>query len=321
VAGRGLDVPDIICVINYNCPNHVEDYVHRVGRTGRAGKKGVAYTFLLPSEDQYAPMVKTILEKAQQPVPVEIEEMARVFKEKVEKGEAHWANSGFVGKGYTFDASEMNEAQKLASMQRRAYEIEQGPSLSLLSLISPIAAGIISEKGEEDSILVEEEDDFYAEVDGTAAGGEGESKTESANTESLSATTSSNPLQITDGSTVGSGPVSTSFSTPLAGSSDMTPLERARALAMSMGFNRPSGAPLISMPHLPPAPVTADGKIDTKAALNRAKLIAAQMTGKGITVTTADGQSSQELHFMEEFEINDYPPLVPTLPLSLPSSS
>jgi ATP-dependent RNA helicase DDX46/PRP5 len=311
VAGRGLDVPDIICVVNYNCPNHVEDYVHRVGRTGRAGRKGVAYTFLLPSEDQYAPMVKTILEKAHQPVPVEIEEMAKGFKEKVERGEAHWANSGFVGKGYTFDASEMNEAQKLASMQKRAYEIEQGlsspsPSLDTLS-------GIISEKGEDDLVVEEEEDDFYAEVDGSA-GGETESKTDNADP-SVSAASSSGPLQITDGSTVGSGPISVSV--PSSGSSEMTPLERARALAMSMGFNRASGAPLINIPHLPPAPVTADGKIDTKAALNRAKLIAAQMTGKGITVTSADGQSSQDLHFMEEFEINDYPPLVPSSSLSL----
>jgi ATP-dependent RNA helicase DDX46/PRP5 len=39
VAGRGLDVPAICCVINYNAPNHLEDYVHRVGRTGRAGRK------------------------------------------------------------------------------------------------------------------------------------------------------------------------------------------------------------------------------------------------------------------------------------------
>lgn len=31
VAGRGLDVPEIVCVINYNCPNHIEDYVHRIG--------------------------------------------------------------------------------------------------------------------------------------------------------------------------------------------------------------------------------------------------------------------------------------------------
>ena len=46
VAGRGLDVPDIVCVINFNTPNHIEEYVHRVGRTGRAGRRGTAYTFI-----------------------------------------------------------------------------------------------------------------------------------------------------------------------------------------------------------------------------------------------------------------------------------
>lgn len=39
VAGRGLDVRDLVLVVNFNCPNHLEDYVHRVGRTGRAGNK------------------------------------------------------------------------------------------------------------------------------------------------------------------------------------------------------------------------------------------------------------------------------------------
>lgn len=39
VAGRGLDVKELVLVINYSCPNHLEDYVHRVGRTGRAGNK------------------------------------------------------------------------------------------------------------------------------------------------------------------------------------------------------------------------------------------------------------------------------------------
>lgn len=49
VAARGLDVKKLILVVNYDCPNHYEDYVHRVGRTGRAGNKGFAYTFILPS--------------------------------------------------------------------------------------------------------------------------------------------------------------------------------------------------------------------------------------------------------------------------------
>ena len=45
VAARGLDIKDVRAVINYDFPGNVEDYVHRIGRTGRAGAKGNAYTF------------------------------------------------------------------------------------------------------------------------------------------------------------------------------------------------------------------------------------------------------------------------------------
>jgi ATP-dependent RNA helicase DBP3 len=45
VAARGLDIPDVEYVINFSFPLTVEDYVHRIGRTGRAGKKGIAHTF------------------------------------------------------------------------------------------------------------------------------------------------------------------------------------------------------------------------------------------------------------------------------------
>lgn len=48
---RGLDIPDIELVINYNCPTFKEDYVHRIGRTGRAGKRGVAVTFITNEDD------------------------------------------------------------------------------------------------------------------------------------------------------------------------------------------------------------------------------------------------------------------------------
>ena len=46
VAARGLDIPDVSHVINYDAPHHSEDYVHRIGRTGRAGKLGVAVTIV-----------------------------------------------------------------------------------------------------------------------------------------------------------------------------------------------------------------------------------------------------------------------------------
>jgi len=46
VASRGLDIDNVTHVINFNVPESYEDYVHRIGRTGRAGKKGVALTFV-----------------------------------------------------------------------------------------------------------------------------------------------------------------------------------------------------------------------------------------------------------------------------------
>ncbi len=46
VASRGLDIDDVTHVINYDAPTNYEDYIHRIGRTGRAGKKGVALTFV-----------------------------------------------------------------------------------------------------------------------------------------------------------------------------------------------------------------------------------------------------------------------------------
>ncbi|MCJ7827590.1 hypothetical protein MUP65_00380, partial [Patescibacteria group bacterium] len=46
VASRGLDIDDVTHVINYDVPGTYDDYVHRIGRTGRAGKKGVALTFV-----------------------------------------------------------------------------------------------------------------------------------------------------------------------------------------------------------------------------------------------------------------------------------
>lgn len=50
VAARGIDIADLTHVINYDLPKFCEDYVHRIGRTGRAGREGVAISFVLPSE-------------------------------------------------------------------------------------------------------------------------------------------------------------------------------------------------------------------------------------------------------------------------------
>ena len=50
VSARGIDVPDVTHVINYDLPEQADYYVHRVGRTGRGTKRGVAYSFCAPAE-------------------------------------------------------------------------------------------------------------------------------------------------------------------------------------------------------------------------------------------------------------------------------
>ncbi|KAG0612450.1 hypothetical protein M758_6G028900 [Ceratodon purpureus] len=77
VAARGLDVKDVRVVINYDFPTGIEDYVHRIGRTGRAGATGTAYTFFSKDKDgKYAKGLIKILEGANQEVIPELREMA-----------------------------------------------------------------------------------------------------------------------------------------------------------------------------------------------------------------------------------------------------
>ncbi|XP_011097425.1 ATP-dependent RNA helicase-like protein DB10 [Sesamum indicum] len=76
VAARGLDIKDIRVVINYDFPTGIEDYVHRIGRTGRAGATGVAYTFFCDQDARHASDLVKLLEGANQKVPVEVRDMA-----------------------------------------------------------------------------------------------------------------------------------------------------------------------------------------------------------------------------------------------------
>lgn len=63
-------------VVNYDFPTGIEDYVHRIGRTGRAGATGEAYTFLNDQDGKYASDLVKILEGSNQKVPQEVRDMA-----------------------------------------------------------------------------------------------------------------------------------------------------------------------------------------------------------------------------------------------------
>ncbi|CAN4093656.1 unnamed protein product [Withania somnifera] len=76
VAARGLDIKDIRVVVNFDFPTGIEDYVHRIGRTGRAGASGLAYTFFSIQDAKHASGLVKVLEGANQSVPTELRDMA-----------------------------------------------------------------------------------------------------------------------------------------------------------------------------------------------------------------------------------------------------
>jgi ATP-dependent RNA helicase RhlE len=66
VAARGIDISGVSHVINYRVPENAEDYVHRIGRTGRAEAEGDAFTILTADELDYAKSVEIFID---QPIP------------------------------------------------------------------------------------------------------------------------------------------------------------------------------------------------------------------------------------------------------------
>jgi len=62
IASRGLDISNVGCVINYNVPEHPEDYVHRIGRTGRANREGLAVTLYSSDETSFLKKVESFIE-------------------------------------------------------------------------------------------------------------------------------------------------------------------------------------------------------------------------------------------------------------------
>lgn len=116
VAARGLDVKDLILVVNYDCPNHYEDYVHRCGRTGRAGNKGVAYTFITPEQERYAGEIIRAMEQSSTVVPEPVRNLWEHYKARqTAEGKKVHTGGGFSGKGFKFDETEaimVNEKKK-----------------------------------------------------------------------------------------------------------------------------------------------------------------------------------------------------------------
>lgn len=86
VASRGLDIPLVHCIINYTFPLTIEDYVHRIGRTGRAGNSGISHTFFTTTDKLHAgELVNFLIKSGIETIPEKLKAFGMVVKKKQHK--------------------------------------------------------------------------------------------------------------------------------------------------------------------------------------------------------------------------------------------
>jgi superfamily II DNA/RNA helicase len=73
VAARGLDIPDVSHVFNFDVPHHADDYVHRIGRTGRAGKKGDTFMIVTPADGRSLDKVLKLIGQAPDEIKLDVD--------------------------------------------------------------------------------------------------------------------------------------------------------------------------------------------------------------------------------------------------------
>lgn len=93
VAARGLDVEDVKYVVNFDYPNSSEDYIHRIGRTGRCQSAGTAYAYFTPNNARQAKELIAVLEEAGQVINPQLAEMANSQRHQYGKGRQRWSHS------------------------------------------------------------------------------------------------------------------------------------------------------------------------------------------------------------------------------------
>ena len=98
VASRGLDIPDVAAIIQYDLPTNVDDYVHRIGRTGRAGKKGTAIAFFNEKNKNLADDLVPLLAETGQEQPPWLTMMVS-RRPHHHQGGAHRGRGGFHQRG------------------------------------------------------------------------------------------------------------------------------------------------------------------------------------------------------------------------------
>ncbi|HZJ76485.1 MAG TPA: DEAD/DEAH box helicase [Oscillospiraceae bacterium] len=96
VAARGLDIEGITHIFNYDIPNNAESYIHRIGRTGRAGEKGTAITFVTPKDRKFLNMIEKGTNQKIKKIMYKPEAKAKSIEDTFEK---EVRKKNFKGKG------------------------------------------------------------------------------------------------------------------------------------------------------------------------------------------------------------------------------
>jgi len=104
IAARGIDVEDVTHVINYDVPQHPEDYVHRIGRTGRAQKVGDAFTLITIEEHEHVVSIERFIGQKVPRLKLDNFDYVAtpVFDEKSLSGDRRSVAGGRTAKGYSF---------------------------------------------------------------------------------------------------------------------------------------------------------------------------------------------------------------------------
>jgi ATP-dependent RNA helicase DDX42 len=103
VAARGLDIPHIRTVVNYDIARDIDTHTHRIGRTGRAGNQGTAFTLITPRDKEFVGHIVKNLEAAHQEVPQEVLDLALQsswYRKQRYKSKGGNPNVGGVGLGF-----------------------------------------------------------------------------------------------------------------------------------------------------------------------------------------------------------------------------
>ncbi|KRL90270.1 DEAD/DEAH box helicase [Lactobacillus kalixensis] len=108
VAARGLDISGVTHVYNYDIPQDPDSYVHRIGRTGRAGQNGISVTFVTPNEIGYMRTIEQLTKKKMSPLRPPTDDQALHGQLKQAKAEIENLMNGDLGK-YEDDANELLE--------------------------------------------------------------------------------------------------------------------------------------------------------------------------------------------------------------------